>query len=170
MISKYWIGLCLICLGMNHEEGLKFVELNDYAEFIPVVAQWQYDDWHGYDKSLTLEKLMEGFKDQTTIVAFNDQVPMGSISLQKEGEPEFSDLGDVLWVGTFHVIPNERNKGIGTKLGLVALEMARRLGYREVYFYTSDVSNVAKYVKKGAQVFDSRPFRGHTITLMKIGV
>jgi hypothetical protein len=152
--------------------------IKDCPEMIPTVAQWLYDDWHSYDKSLTLEKLVKGFEKQLTasdmpftLIVLKEGVPIGSVSLRKEKEPEFSDIADGNpWVGTFHVIPTERNSEVGPKLKKVVLTIAKRLGYQHVNFYTSNVSNVKKYVKMGAQIVGTRPFRGHTVTLMKMDI
>lgn len=157
-------------------EFVRFEVLNDNPSLIPVLAQWQYNDWHSYDVSLTLEKLIDGFEKQSiensssfTVVALKEDRPIGSISLDHEGEVEFADLwGKGPWLGSFHVIPEERNKRLGQELGKIALTIAMRLGYTQVNFFTSDFSNVAKYLKKGAQIVETRPFHGHTITIMKI--
>jgi RimJ/RimL family protein N-acetyltransferase len=154
---------------------IRFELLKDCPTAISILAQWQYDDWHSYDTSLTLEKLVNHFERQFTendtsftIVALKDGMPIGSISLDKEGEPEFSDFsGTGPWMGAFHVISTERNQGIGQELATVALTIAKHLGYQQVNFFTSNFSNVGRYVKKGAQIVESRPFRGHTITIMK---
>lgn len=157
-------------------ELIRFEVLNDNPSLIPLLAQWQYNDWHSYDVSLTLEKLINGFKNQSiengpsfTIVALKEGKPIGSISLDQEGEVEFADLwGKGPWLGSFHVIPEERNKGLGQELGKIVLTIAMRLGYTQVNFFTSNFSNVDKYLKKGAQIVETRPFRGHIITIMKI--
>jgi predicted N-acetyltransferase YhbS len=156
--------------------SLELKLLKECPEMIPYVAQWQYDDWHSYDTTLTLERLIKSFEKQLsaadfpfTIVVLKDGFPIGSISLTKEGEPEFSDISNKgPWVGSFHVISKERSRGIGPKLAKVVLAIAKRFGYQQVNFYTSDFSNVRRYVKKGAQVVETRPFRGHTVTLFKI--
>jgi GNAT superfamily N-acetyltransferase len=157
-------------------KSLQLKLLKECPEMIPHIAQWQYNDWHSYDTTLTLERLIKSFEKQLTtvdfpftIVVLQGGMPIGSISLKKEGEPEFSDISDKgPWVGSFHVIPRERHRGIGPKLYKVALTIAKRMGYEQVNFYTSNFSNVVRYVKKGAQVVETRPFRGHTVTLMKI--
>lgn len=157
-------------------ESVRFELLNDFPSMIPILAHWQYNDWHSYDTSLTVNQLVNYFEKQLTendisftIVALKDGVPIGSISLDEEGEVEFSDLsGTGPWLGSFHVIFEERNKGIGQELGNAVLTIAKRLGYPQVNFFTSNFSNVAMYLKKGAQIIDTRPFRGHTITIMKL--
>lgn len=157
-------------------ESIRFELLKDYPSFIPTLAQWQYDDWHSYDSSLTVRKLIDYFEKQLTtrnisftIVALKDGEPIGSISLDEEGEPEFSDLSvSGPWIGSYHVIPEERGKKIGLELGKLILTIARHLGYSQVNFFTSNFSNVAKYLKKGAQIVESRTFRSHTVTIMKM--
>lgn len=157
-------------------KSLRFELLKDSPHLVPVLVQWQYDDWVSYDASLTKERLYHEFVRQLdaedlafTLVAIRDEVPIGSISLDNEGEPELSDLPGP-WPGNFHVIEQERGKGIGKQLGNVMLTIAKELGYTHLYFFTSNPLNVKKYVKKGASVFEMRPFRGHTITVMKMDI
>ena len=158
-------------------ELVRFELLNENPSLIPTLAQWQYNDWHSYDVSLTLGKLINGFETQSingpsfTIVALKEGKSIGSISLDQEGEVEFADLwGKGPWLGSFHVIPEERNNGIGHELGEIALTIAMRLGYTQVNFFTSNFSNVEKYLRKGAQIVEIRSFRGHMITIMKIAL
>jgi GNAT superfamily N-acetyltransferase len=149
--------------------------LKDCPEVIPTIAQWQYDDWHTYDRSLLIESLEKSFREQLhaaalplTIVVFKEGQPIGSISLETEGEPEFADLCDGNpWPGSFHVIPSERNKGIGTELGKLAITIAKRLGYQHFNFFTSKIQNVALYCAQGAYVVETRRFRDHEVTLLR---
>ncbi len=148
--------------------------LEDHSEMIPLLAQWQYNDWHSYDKALTVEKLVKYFEKQPldgsfTIVVLKDGMPIGSISLDKEGEPEFSEYSGP-WLNSFHVIPKERGNRVGPGIAKVVLSIAKRLGYEKVNFFTSNFSNVAKYVKNGAQVVDTIPWRGHTVTIFKMSL
>lgn len=161
-----------------NSESMRFALLSENPTLIPILAQWQYNDWHTYDISLTQEQLIHAFETQSledgpsfTIVALKEDKPVGSISLDQVGEVEFADLwGSGPWIGSFHVIPEERNKGIGEALGKMILTAARRLEYTQVNFFTSNLSNVEKYVKVGAQIVDTRSYRGHTITILKISL
>jgi GNAT superfamily N-acetyltransferase len=156
--------------------SVNLILLKDYPALIPILAQWQYDDWHPYDASVTVEKYMQEFEKQLTaseiplmIVAIKDGAPVGSIALYKEGEPEFSDLFDGSpWVDAFHVVPAERNQGLGQELVNAATAIAKRLGYRQLNFYTSVLANVGRYVNKGAEIVETRAYRGHTVTLIKL--
>jgi GNAT superfamily N-acetyltransferase len=152
--------------------------LQDCQETIPVLAQWIYDEWHTYDTTLTLEKAHSGFNKYLNddampflIVALKEGRPIGMISLKALGEPEFADLLDNNpWLSSFHVAPEERNKGLGQAMANILLSIAQRLGYTKVHFYTSNPDNVPRYVKKGAEVVEKRPFRGHTVTIMEMNI
>lgn len=148
--------------------------LKDRPEAVPTLAKWLYDEWRPYDASLTIEKLIHSFHERlrsagipiTFVVAANDK-PVGCVSLKKLSDPEFSDFPkDSVWLGSLYVIVEKRNQGIGQELMKFAATVARNLGYERLYFYTSNPKNVAWYVQGGAQVIETRPFRGHQITLM----
>lgn len=149
--------------------------LKNCPQTIPILAQWLYDDWHSYDSSLTKEIAANSFakclKADTIPIAFvvlKNNIPVGVISLKRQNAPEFSDFpANTIWGGSLHVIPTERNKGIGRELSKFATIIAKSLGYPELYFYTSNPVNVKWYVKKGAQILENRPFRNHTVTIFK---
>ena len=148
--------------------------LQNCPETIPVLAQWMYDEWHSYNKTLTLEKAKDGFNKYLTdapipfaIVALKEGRPIGMMALKMVGEPEFADLSDNNpWLSSFYVIPTERNKGLGQKLANTLITIAQRLGYAKVHFYTSNPNNVPRYLKRGAKIVEKRPFCGHTVTIM----
>ncbi len=150
--------------------------LKDCPEAIPVLAQWMYDEWHPYDKELTVERLLNEYQKFLSgmplpfaVVALKEGHLIGVISLSEKGEPEFEDLpSSGPWIGSFEVIPEERNKGLGQELGFMVLDIARSLGYSSVNFYTSNPDNVPRYMKRGAEIVEVRPFRGHMITIMKM--
>lgn len=150
--------------------------LKDCPQVIPTLAQWMYDDWHLYDAALTLEKMIASFESRLnndappmTFVAFRSNRPIGVISLKYELSSEFSDLPkDNLWMGSLHVIPEERNQGYGALLLRCCAMAARQFGREELLFYTSNPANIAWYVKRGARILEERPFRGHRITLFSL--
>ena len=156
--------------------GYKIELLKDCNGLVPTLAKWTYEDWKLYDNSLTVEKLVAGFshrlnddKIPLSLVAFKGDKPIGTVSLKEEKDPAFEDiLKGALWLGSLHVIPEERNKGIGGELLRVAILMAEQLDYKAVWLFTSNPLNVEWYQKRGAHLIEKRPFRNHVITLMKI--
>jgi GNAT superfamily N-acetyltransferase len=154
---------------------LRLELLKKCPETIHVLAEWEYQDWHSYDTSLTREKLINGFNhylnDDRLPLAFvilKDSIPVGVISLDDKSEPELSDLEDGNpWGGSFHVIPAERNQGIGEALAKTLATIAKRLGYEKVHFYTSNTQVVKWYTERGAKIIDTRPYREHVITTLE---
>ena len=156
-------------------KGVQVKLLRECPFAMPALIDWLYEDWHTYDTTLTKERLAKGLEAQAqavgvpfTLIALRDQTPIGAISLKSEGPAELADFKGP-WPGSFHVIPEERIRRIGWHLGKLLLETAKRLGYTEVNFYTSNPRNVERYKKVfGAQVIDMRPFRGHSVSILKL--
>ena len=148
--------------------------LKECAFAIPTLVDWLYGDWQTYDVTLTKERLVSGLEAQLandgmpfTLVALKGEVPIGMISLKREGPTELADFPGP-WPGSFHVIPEERPRRIGWHLATLIFTIARGLGHKQLNFYTSNPRNVTRYTKLGARVLETRPFRGHTITIMSL--
>lgn len=158
-----------------YNKQLRIELLKNCPETIPLLAEWEYQDWHPYDTSLTREKFMNEFNhclnDDHLPLAFvilKGTIPIGIISLVDKSEPELSDLEDGNpWGDSFHVIPAERNRGIGQAMAMALIGIAKRLGYEKIHFYTSNSQLVGWYTKRGAKIIDTRPYRGHVITTLE---
>ena len=152
--------------------------LKNCPETIPVLAEWEYQNWHHYDTSLTRERVINGLNQclnddrlPLVFVILRDSIPVGAISLDDQSEPELSDLEDGNpWGGNFHVIPAERNQGLGEDMATALACVAKRLGYEKIHFFTSNAQVVSWYTKRGARIIDTRPFRGHMITTLEYGL
>lgn len=159
-------------------QSLRIELLKNCPEVIPELAEWEYQDWHLYDTSLTREKLIEEFNQSLnddklplTLVAFRSDIPIGVISLTAKSEPEFSDLEDGNpWGGSFHVIPTERARKLGENLAAVAVHIAKKLGHSKIHFFTSNPRVVNWYTRRGAQVLETRPYRNHVVTMMEFPI
>ena len=149
--------------------------LKNCPEVIPTLAEWIYEDWSPYDRALTKEKMVMSFKGRLNddqlpcvLVALKDSQPVGVISLKIHGDPELADLDNgCLWVGSLHVIPEERGHGVGEALAKSIVTIAKRLGYEEVRFYLSESKGAQWCVEHGAEILEMRPFRGHTIAILR---
>lgn len=155
--------------------GLHLELLKNCPSAIPLLADWEYEDWHGYDSSLTKERLIDEFHHSLNdgelplvFVILKGSMPVGVISLNDEPEPEMSDLADGNpWGGSFHIVPDERNQGLGEAMAKTLILIAKELGYEKIHFYTSNSQMVPWYTKRGAKIIDTRPYRGHMITTME---
>lgn len=161
-----------------HPQSMRLELLKSCPETIPTVAKLLYDEWHPYDASLTENKLIQSLTgrlndDQIpiTFIALKDTKPIGLISLKARSDSEFTDFPkNSIWMGSLIVIPEERNQGLGNQLLQCAATVAKDMGYKELYFYSSNPTSVVWYAKRGAIILDHRTFRGHTITIMRINL
>ncbi len=65
------------------------------------------------------------------------------------------------------MIKEERNQGLGELLAKTILLIARRLDYKMLFFYTSNLSSARWYLERGAIFITTCPFRNHVVTLMQ---
>jgi GNAT superfamily N-acetyltransferase len=150
--------------------------LADVPFLVPVLAQWTYDAWSKYDPELTVDRVMEGLiqrfnRDMVplTLVAFDGDTPVGMASLKEQIRvPGYSDKTP--WLGSLYVIPTYQNHGVGTQLMQAIHAKAAELGFKNIYLFTSDSSQVSWYEKIGWQQFAMDTFHGKPITLMTINV
>lgn len=157
-------------------QGIQIEFLKNCSQTIPTLIEWVYAEWRSYDSSLTREKLMKGFNSRLnddriplTLVALKNGIPVGTVSLKQQTEPEFGAIcGDNPWLGSLHVIHEERDKGLGGELLNNVKAIAMCLGYNDIYLYTSNPANVEWYNKRGAHSLVVRSFRNHMITIMHI--
>lgn len=172
---KHVIQQTLWEMNQTIDPSIHLELLKNCTEVIPTLADWIYEDWSLYDPSLTREKLIEGFKNRLndhdlpfTLVAFKNSIPVGLVTLKAHEVPELADLENGNpWGGSLHVVPKERGQGIGEALARSILLIAQRLGYTEVLFYLSEQQGVNWCVDRGAEILETRPFRGHTITVLR---
>ncbi len=149
--------------------------LKNCPEAIPTLTEWLYETWKPCDDSLTKEKLTLSLKQRLNddrlpmaFVAFQGPQPVGSLSLKKCSEPELADFpADSLWA-SLHIVPEERNKSWAQELLKFAEKVGTRMGHKELYIYTSDPLKAAWYTEKGLHVVEKRPFRSHTITILRL--
>lgn len=150
--------------------------LKNCPEVIPTLVEWVYQEWRSYDSSLTREKLFDKFNKRLNedriplaFVAFKDGVPVGTITLKENDEPDLSvNSHGSPWLGTLQVKEEERNKGVAQELLKEAKACAVGLGYQEIFTYTSNLDNVEWYLKRGAVIVKTLSFRNHTVTVLKI--
>lgn len=158
--------------------GLHIALLKDCMHTIPTLVDWIYAEWCSYDSSLTKEKLLNGFKKRLnddripfSIVALKNNLPIGIISLKFNDDQEFADLSHAHpWLGSFQIIAEERNKGLGKELLQILKGIAFKLGYTTLFLYTSNPANINWYKKRGAAVIETRPFRDGMATIMQISL
>ena len=160
-------------LAIFSSMGLRIELLKSCPHTIPILAEWTYKEWHSYDASLTKGKLIDRLNNRLhddkipfTVVVFRGDVPVGTVSLKKQYAPEFLCLAaDSSWLGSLEVVPGERGKGLGEELLKLAKKLAKNLGYKSIFLYMSNLSNLDWYYKREAVFVESQIFRNHNIVI-----
>jgi GNAT superfamily N-acetyltransferase len=149
---------------------ITFVPLLDRAEFIPLVAQWNWDEWGEllpersaaeYADYLRREMRRDGIP--IAYLALDDGLLVGTVSLlpdDLEIRPEITP-----WLAALYVVPGHRRRGLGRRLVAYAVEAARSFGVGTLYLYTP--GQAAFYRPMQWELVEETEFRGRAITIMK---
>ena len=115
------------------------VYLADVPQYLPVVAYWNYREWHAGKRSF--DEIIRRYQERlnyaeipVTLVAVEDTMPVGSVSLKMGDLQERDDLDP--WLASLYVVADYRGRGIGSALLQAAQGTARAAGVARLYLYT----------------------------------
>ena len=111
----------------------------DFPQYLPIVAFWNYREWHEEDTNLDdiikrYQKRMQRGKIPTTLVAICDGMPTGTVSIKINDLPQRLDLSP--WLASLYVLPDYRGRGIGRELVRAGEDAAREAGTKKLYLFT----------------------------------
>ena len=129
--------------------------LKDYPQYLPIVAYWNYREWHVGKQSLDeiivrYQERMQAAAVPTTLIAIEDTMPVGSVSLKYDDLPVRPGLNP--WLASLIVIADYRGRGIGSMLLKAAEATATEAGVKRLYLYTHTAN--ALYEGKGWSFLD----------------
>ena len=129
-------------------------------------AQWGalYGDWSRDDAAAELRAHAACRTRPTTLVAFDGDALVGSVSLVDEDAPEFADRGDA-WLASLYVIPAARGRGIGAALALALVAHAAAQGVGQLWLFTPE--HAAFYARLGWTHVGAAALRGTPVSLME---
>lgn len=113
----------------------------------PALAPWlaarHHAEWGTLMRGWTLDEAIAELRDHagragppTTLVAFEDDEPAGSVSLVEVDAPEFADRSP--WLASLWVRPASRRRGIGGALVDAAVRLAADSGWPTLHLFTPD--------------------------------
>jgi predicted N-acetyltransferase YhbS len=149
---------------------MQFAYLVDHPEFFPLVAQWNWDEWH----SLLSERSPAEFEGwlranvqrnaiPTTLLALDGRIPVGTVSVVEFDLDSVNDRSP--WLASLFVLPSRRGRGLGQALVHAAVAEAARLGFGVLHLYTP--GQEAFYSALGWERVESLKYRGQPITIMR---
>ncbi len=146
--------------------------LNEFIEFIPLLAEWHFRQWgdltgaaseEAYRKLLSGHAVSQGLP--TTLLALKDNFLLGSVNIVQ------SDLGIrrelTPWIAQLSVSLEHRGQGIGSALVSAAIAQARDLGFKVLYLYTSGTLPLY-YESLGWKRRETLYYKGKERTVMEV--
>jgi len=143
--------------------------LADHLHFAPILARWHYDEWRdllpqwSYDEAMTELRRHTGRACiPTTFVAIDDEQLVGSASLILDDFEAARNLSP--WMASVFVRPEQRGKGIGSKLVERVVAEARQLLVPTLYLFTAGQEEY--YRKLNWSFYQHADCSGHEVTIM----
>jgi predicted N-acetyltransferase YhbS len=120
--------------------------LADCVEVIPAVACLQQMEMYSMRTNRNFKQAIEKFEHRSvhrnklpiSLVAFEDTLPVGSVSLIEHELESHKHLSP--WVATLFVSSQYRNQGIGKSLMEEVEKIALEMGYDTLYLFTDKAS------------------------------
>ncbi|MBN1883299.1 MAG: GNAT family N-acetyltransferase [Deltaproteobacteria bacterium] len=115
------------------------VYLADVPQYLPIVAYWNYREWHigkrSFDEIIRRYQARMNYTDiPITLVAVEDTMPVGSVSIKMDDLMDRTDLNP--WLASLYVVADYRGRGIGNKLLQAVQDTAGAVGIARLYLYT----------------------------------
>jgi predicted N-acetyltransferase YhbS len=145
--------------------------LRERTEYIPILAKWHYQEWAHFHDNDSVERRIAEFEEELkansiprTFVAVSENTPVGSAGILPHDMDTRMDLTP--WLASVYVVPEQRKRGIGSKLVQHVMKDAAVLGYRTLYLYTPDRPSF--YARLGWSPLERVDYRGHPVDIMRI--
>jgi N-acetylglutamate synthase-like GNAT family acetyltransferase len=149
--------------------------LTNRPTFIPELALWSWREWQDVyeQRGQTLQHSLKNYQDRMnsdrlplTLVALHDSSLVGMVSVKFHDMDTRPDLDP--WLGGLFVLPQWRNRGIGTMLMQRATQEARRLNVSELYLWTASAESL--YRKLGWQVIERTQYFDKPAVVMHLSL
>lgn len=150
---------------------VKIEYLKEYSQWVPIIAQWFYEEWGEFHPELDVNRIAERLGERCNtdriplaLVAVRQEEVIGTVSLKKydmDTRMQFSP-----WLASLYVRRDCRNKGVGIRLIDAGLEKARILGIKLLYLYTRTKKHVDFYLSHGWVHVETTDYRGGMVTIL----
>lgn len=147
----------------------EIINLKDAPDNLTTLASWHQDEWSLLNPGKSLDDRilrMQPFLNQafipSTYIAKDDEL-LGSAAIvasDMESKPELTP-----WLASVFVKPCHRNKGVGSKLVLHVMSLARNNGIHRLYLFTPDKQGF--YLNLGWTIMNTEKYHDQEVTVMQ---
>jgi N-acetylglutamate synthase-like GNAT family acetyltransferase len=153
-----------------HFSKMKIIDLKFEPHHIPVLAGWHHGEWSYLNPNWSVEQREKDMRLHltddlvpSTFVAIEERL-LGSAAIVENDMDTKQDLSP--WLASVFVSPENRGKGIGSRLVMQVMEKAKEDGIPVLYLFTPDKEHF--YQKLGWHTISKETFRGHLVTVMQV--
>ncbi len=156
--------------------------LADHSELLDELARLSWKEWQNIyqQREHTLEDCLKNYRERMNI----DRLPLTFVAVRAGRAANCGDATELLgmvslkfhdmdtrpdldpWLGGLLVLPEWRNRGLGTMLMHRATDEARRLNISRLYLWTHSAERL--YHKLGWQVVERSDYFGKKAVVMSI--
>jgi GNAT superfamily N-acetyltransferase len=148
--------------------NLRIGFLADHPEVVPILARLFESEWSAYygvggpgNARQDLLFYSNRYELPVGLVAFVNLEPCGVAALKAESIATHKHLAP--WVGGGMVAPQFRRNGIGARLIMSLEDMARSLGYQQMYAGTSTANTLL--VREGWRFIELVQYNGEAVSI-----
>jgi len=158
-------------ISVIYHRRMRIDYLANHPDFIPMLSKWFLREWRDFYGDKTWEVVAETFNERLhrshiplSLVAFEDNYPLGTISLLEESISTHRHLAP--WLGALYVCEEKRQHGIGRQLIEAGMNEARKLGGDQLFIGIRKAEDY--YLKIGWQIVERTNYHGENITIMRL--
>jgi predicted N-acetyltransferase YhbS len=152
---------------------LRIEHLLEHKHHIPTIAAWQQEEFGYLSPQGTIGQRVERLNSADN----RDQLPISLVAISGD-QNDLAGSANIVattlthkhlspWLSSVFVPAEQRGKGIASKLALVAIAEASRLGFDRIYLFTP--RNETLYARLGWETFDHAVLNSVPVCLMARG-
>ncbi|MCL2154278.1 MAG: GNAT family N-acetyltransferase [Leptospirales bacterium] len=153
---------------------LKIYPLHEKKSVYPILAYWSYLHWFIH-RDISFRLIMHEYKKRAlsdelpcSFVAFWNEFPVGMVSLRKIDLQSREDLTP--WLSALYVLPDYRNRGIGSELINAVLNSSQEKGFRRIFLFLDNrgIIELEKYYSARGWIYldDSSDSEGNNTKIL----
>lgn len=150
---------------------MKFFDLKNKQEFIPIVATWFHEEWSYLNPTRTYKDLLEYIDkvindeyDDKIFIGINGETPVSSVSLRKEEVK--TSKGCTPWLSSLVVDKKHRKSGVGSETISLFENYCSNNNIKTIYLFTETEELESWYKKQGWLFQEKASLKSHEGSVM----
>lgn len=150
---------------------MQLAYLTDHPEFLPILANWYFEEWGYLDKDRTLDTEIENLRNYLNkkhlplvLLAIEEHELLGAAQLKYHEMSIYTDKEH--WLGGVYVAEKHRGQGIARQIIEALIEMAADLDIKKLYLQTEKLDG-GLYRRLGWEPLEQVNYRKVDVLVME---